>query len=132
MLSLDEINHVAAVADALAFTIDQMARIDDATARRFPTRAEPAISCVHRSQRPYWLRDDGQTGETAVARNGQGDLFRAEEQLDLFGDAAPPAYRPDPDRVRARLYKISARRGRRGSRHGKRAVRRSTARSSRN
>lgn len=29
-LSLDEINHVAAVADTLAFTIDQMARIDEA------------------------------------------------------------------------------------------------------
>src|SRR5262249_6904882 len=29
-LSLDEINHVAAVADALAFTIDQMTRIDNA------------------------------------------------------------------------------------------------------
>ena len=27
-LSLDEINHVAAVADSLAFTIEQMARID--------------------------------------------------------------------------------------------------------
>ena len=41
-----------------------------------------------------------------MARDGQGDLFRAEEQFDLFGDAAPPAYRPDPDKVRARLYKI--------------------------
>ena len=35
------------------------------------------------------------------------DLFEAEPQSDLFGaDAAPPAYRPDPDKVRARLYKI--------------------------
>ena len=30
VLSLDEINHVAAVADSLAFTIDQMAKIDEA------------------------------------------------------------------------------------------------------
>jgi hypothetical protein len=30
-------------------------------------------------------------------------------QADLFGaDAAPPAYRPDPDKVRARLHKILA------------------------
>ncbi len=31
-----------------------------------------------------------------------------ESQSDLFGDAAPPPYRPDPDKVRARLYKILA------------------------
>jgi len=31
---------------------------------------------------------------------GQGSLFGAE--------AAPPAYRPDPDKVRARLHKILA------------------------
>ncbi|WP_292533751.1 type ISP restriction/modification enzyme [Methylocystis sp.] len=37
-LSLDEINHVAAVADTLAFTIEQMARIDDAWAKAFPDR----------------------------------------------------------------------------------------------
>ena len=41
-----------------------------------------------------------------MARSGQGDLFLAEAQPDLFGDAAPPAYRPDPERVRARLHKI--------------------------
>jgi hypothetical protein len=29
-LSLDEINHVSVIADSLAFTIDQMAKIDDA------------------------------------------------------------------------------------------------------
>jgi predicted helicase len=37
-LSLDEINHVAAVADALAFTIDQMAKIDEAYLAAFPER----------------------------------------------------------------------------------------------
>jgi hypothetical protein len=38
------------------------------------------------------------------------DLFgEVEGQGDLFGaDAAPPAYRPDPDKVRARLHKILA------------------------
>lgn len=41
-----------------------------------------------------------------MARGGQGDLFGAGEQPDLFGDSAPAAYRPDPDKVRARLYKI--------------------------
>jgi predicted helicase len=35
-LSLDEINHVAAVADSLAFTIDQMAKIDAAYKAAFP------------------------------------------------------------------------------------------------
>lgn len=38
--------------------------------------------------------------------SGQGGLFGAEEQPDLFGDSRPPPYRPDPDKVRARLYKI--------------------------
>jgi hypothetical protein len=41
-----------------------------------------------------------------MVRNGQRDLFRAEKQPDLFGDSLPPAYRPDPDKVRARLHKI--------------------------
>ena len=34
------------------------------------------------------------------------DLFRTGDQPDLFGDSRPPAYRPDPDKVRARLHKI--------------------------
>ena len=37
-LSLDEINHVAAIADSLAFTIAQMARIDEAYQAAFPDR----------------------------------------------------------------------------------------------
>jgi hypothetical protein len=37
-LSLDEIGHVAKVADALAFTIDQMAKIDEAYLAAFPDR----------------------------------------------------------------------------------------------
>lgn len=36
VLSLDEINHVAAVADALAVTIEQMAAIDTAYRTAFP------------------------------------------------------------------------------------------------
>jgi hypothetical protein len=37
------------------------------------------------------------------------DFFERDTQPDLFGeDAGPPAYRPDPDKVRARLYKILA------------------------
>jgi len=38
-LSLDEIDHVGAVADSLAFTIDQMARIDAAYRAAFPEQA---------------------------------------------------------------------------------------------
>ena len=37
-LSLDEINHLAAVADSLAFTIDQMAKIEAAYKAAFPER----------------------------------------------------------------------------------------------
>jgi predicted helicase len=37
-LSLDEINHVAAVADVLAFTIEQMEKIDGAWRQAFPDR----------------------------------------------------------------------------------------------
>lgn len=37
-LSLDEINHIAAVAEVLAFTIEQMARIDKAWAKAYPDR----------------------------------------------------------------------------------------------
>ena len=37
-LSLDEINHVAAVADSLASTIAQMAKIDSAYNQAFPDR----------------------------------------------------------------------------------------------
>ena len=39
VLSLDEINHVGAVADSLAFTIDQMAKIDEAYKAAFPDQA---------------------------------------------------------------------------------------------
>lgn len=39
----------------------------------------------------------------------QRDLFQDDEQADLFGKDAPTlVYRPDPDRVRARLHKILA------------------------
>lgn len=43
-----------------------------------------------------------------MARTDQPDLFQAETQPDLFGAEATPAYRPDPDKVRARLHKILA------------------------
>jgi hypothetical protein len=43
-----------------------------------------------------------------VARETQPDLFRAAEQSDLFGADPLPAYRPDPQKVRARLHKILA------------------------
>ena len=43
-----------------------------------------------------------------MARGSQPDLFVTESQSDLFGTEAIPAYRPNPDKVRARLYKILA------------------------
>jgi hypothetical protein len=42
-----------------------------------------------------------------MARPTQEDLFEGDSQAELFTvEAAPPAYRPDPDQVRARLLKI--------------------------
>jgi hypothetical protein len=38
MLSLDEINHIGAIADSLAFTIEQMAKIDQAYRAAFAER----------------------------------------------------------------------------------------------
>ena len=35
-------------------------------------------------------------------------IFDREESTDLFGAEPVPGYRPDPDRVRARLHKILA------------------------
>lgn len=42
-----------------------------------------------------------------MSHRSDPDLFKSKDQPDLFGeDAAAPVYRPDPDRVRARLHKI--------------------------
>jgi hypothetical protein len=38
VLSLDEINHISAVADCIAFTIEQVAKIDKAYRAAFPER----------------------------------------------------------------------------------------------
>jgi hypothetical protein len=39
----------------------------------------------------------------------QPDLFQDDNQSDLFGEeSSTPEYRPDPDSVRAELYKILA------------------------
>lgn len=43
-----------------------------------------------------------------MSRTNQPDFFSSEEQPDLFGSEAPPAYRPNPDKVRARLHRILA------------------------
>lgn len=43
-----------------------------------------------------------------MAFSDQHDLFGANGQPDLFGPVGQPVYRPDPDRVRARLQKILA------------------------
>ncbi|ODR96663.1 hypothetical protein AUC69_13710 [Methyloceanibacter superfactus] len=43
-----------------------------------------------------------------MSRSSETDLFAADAQSDLFGAEAAPTYRPDPDKVRARLHKILA------------------------
>ncbi len=57
----------------------------------------------------YDIRKDRANCCWAMARQTQQDLFETGSQPELFdADAAPPAYRPDPDQVRARLHKILA------------------------
>jgi hypothetical protein len=44
-----------------------------------------------------------------MARNDQPDVFATDTQADLFGeDVVAREYRADPDKARARLYKILA------------------------
>jgi hypothetical protein len=43
-----------------------------------------------------------------MTRDGQADLFQNDAQPDLFGGEAAAAYRPNLDKVRARLEKILA------------------------
>lgn len=43
-----------------------------------------------------------------MSRTRQPDLFKSEAQPDLFGAEAAPVYRPNPDKVRARLHHILA------------------------
>jgi hypothetical protein len=43
-----------------------------------------------------------------MARGSHPDLFVKESQSDLFGAEAAPSYRPNADKVRARLHKILA------------------------
>ncbi len=44
-----------------------------------------------------------------MASSRQSDLFQQDDQSDFFGEDSPtPEYRPDPDSVRAELYKILA------------------------
>jgi hypothetical protein len=43
-----------------------------------------------------------------MAHRNVPEFFEKDEQSDLFGADAVPTYRPDPDKVRARLHKILA------------------------
>jgi hypothetical protein len=43
-----------------------------------------------------------------MSRKSQPDLFAKPSQPDLFGEEAVPTYRPDPNKVRSRLYRILA------------------------
>ncbi|HEV8392098.1 MAG TPA: hypothetical protein VGQ35_19750 [Dongiaceae bacterium] len=43
-----------------------------------------------------------------MSDRNQENLFAPEPQADLFGAESAPAYRPDPDKVRARLNRILA------------------------
>jgi hypothetical protein len=41
-----------------------------------------------------------------MARGNQANLFATEDQPDIFGQKSAPVYRPNLDKVRARLHKI--------------------------
>lgn len=41
-----------------------------------------------------------------MSDEGKSKLFESETQPDLFGADAAPVYRPDPEKVRARLHRI--------------------------
>ncbi|MEZ5832597.1 MAG: hypothetical protein R3D05_15595 [Dongiaceae bacterium] len=41
-----------------------------------------------------------------MPKHAQADFFASDPQADLFGAATAPAYRPNPDKVRARLHRI--------------------------
>jgi len=43
-----------------------------------------------------------------MARDNQSDMFTEDTQSDLFGAETAHVYRPDPEKVRARLHKILA------------------------
>lgn len=43
-----------------------------------------------------------------MTRDNQPDMLSDEPQSDLFGADSVPSYRPDPEKVRARLHKILA------------------------
>ncbi len=43
-----------------------------------------------------------------MAHDNQTDMLSDDAQSDLFGAEHIPAYRPDPEKVRARLHKILA------------------------
>ena len=43
-----------------------------------------------------------------MARSNQASLFAGESQPDMFGSGPPAVYRPNTDKVRARLHKILA------------------------
>jgi len=43
-----------------------------------------------------------------MSRSSQSDLFAPEPQADLFGAESASAYRPSPEKVRARLHRILA------------------------
>jgi hypothetical protein len=43
-----------------------------------------------------------------MVRDKESDMFSENAQSDLFGADSVPAYRPEPEKVRARLHKILA------------------------
>ncbi len=103
-LSLDEIDHISQVADSIAFTIEQMERIDDAYRAAFPSGG---LSALWPSLRRPACRIMAWTNRFEAMTN-QPDFFAKDTQADLFGAEGRPTYRPDPDKVRRRLHKILA------------------------
>ena len=93
-LSLDEINHVGAIAESLAFTIQQMARIDEAYRVAFESRGYVARSAAASVRAQACRRQASpmpSLASPAPASPDQADIFGGAPQPDLFGVPAPKA-----------------------------------------
>jgi hypothetical protein len=63
---------------------------------------------AQRIELALYTRESSSDCGNPMAGTDQSDDHETEMQADLFGAEPVPAYRPDPERVRARLHKILA------------------------
>ena len=119
VLSLDEIDHVGAVADSLAFTIEQMARIDEAYKAAFPDPADraaprtPAARLMHNGMRRFLGN-----AENAWLATGNPTFSRRRSSPTCSAIRARRPIAPILTRCARGCTKFWPRRGRRSGCHG--------------